>query len=268
LKADSLYKEIFDKYPNDKLYQVVGEKLGLLKKVDKKVETKSEDPAEPLYVNAEELYYKKNYSEAIDSFKAIHKKFPKSNFASKSIYYAGLIYEEQKNYDSAAVAYAVLAKDFSTDPVARYAIPKYEEYKNEKEKIRKAEEEAKKAEELKKKEAEDKLKAEQKKAEELNAANQPSVIKDSSVVSDTANVLKEDKTRKKQSYLDRLKADADITKKVIEQPVINDDVPIKVIPKTVLPKVKKDSTAQPTKPVVVPIEKSAEPDTTKKVIKD
>ncbi|MFA7420182.1 MAG: tetratricopeptide repeat protein [Melioribacteraceae bacterium] len=266
LKADSLYKEIFDKYPKDKLFQVAGEKLGLLKKEDKKVEAKSEDPAEPLYVKAEELYYKKNYSEAIDSFKAISKSFPKSKFASKSIYYAGLIYEEQKNYDSAAVAYSVLAKDFSTDPVARYAIPKYEEYKNEKEKIRKAEEEARKAEELKKKEAEDKLKAEQKKAEELNAASQPPIVKDSSVVLDTANVLKEDKSRKKQSYLDRLKADSDTTKKVIEQPLINDDVPIRSKPKTVLPMTKKDSTAQPTKPVVVPLEKPAGSDTTKKII--
>ncbi len=268
VKADSLYKEIFDNYPKDKLYQVAGEKLGLLKKEEKKNTAKTEDPAEPSYVKAEELYYQKNYTEAIDSFKAIHKNFPKSAFAAKSVYYAGMIYEEQKNYDSAAVAYAVLSKDFATDPVARLAMPKYDEYKNEKEKIKKAEEEKKKAEELKKKEAEDKLKAEQAKAEEKNAAAQVPVVKDSSVVIDSNNVVKEDKTRKKQSYLDRLKADSDTTKRVIEQPVVNDDAPIKVIPKTVLPKTNKDSLNQIKKPVQAPADKQAPVDTSKKVIKD
>lgn len=268
MKADSLYKEIYDKYPKDRLYQIAGEKLGLLKKDEKKVSAKTEDPAEPFYVKAEELYYKKNFTEAIDSFKAIHKNFPKSSYAAKSIYYTGLIYEEQKNYDSAAVAYALLTKDFATDPVARLALPKYEEYKNEKEKIRKAEEEKKKAEELKKKEAEDKLKAAQAKTDSVKTATQIPAVKDSSVVTDSNNVVKEDKTRKKQSYLDRLKADSDTTKRVIEQPVTNDDVPLKNLPKSTLPKVKKDSTAQINKPVQVPAEKPAAPDTSKKVIKD
>lgn len=270
VKADSLYKEIFDNYPKDKLYQVAGEKLGLLKKEEKKKSTKTEDPAEPSYVKAEELYYQKNYTEAIDSFKAIHKNFPKSPFASKAVYYAGMIYEEQKNYDSAAVAYAILTKDFASDPVTRLAQPKYEEYKNEKDKILKAEEEKKKAEELKKKEAEDKLKAELAKAEELKAANQAPVpvVKDSSTVIDTNNVIKEDKTRKKQSYLDRLKADADTTKRVIEQPVINDDVPLNFRPKADTSKVKKGIVEKFNKPVQVPAEKPVAPDTTKKVIKD
>jgi TolA-binding protein len=265
VKADSLYKEIYDIYPTDKLHQVVGEKLGLLKTEEKK-STKISDPAEPTYVRAEDLYYKKNFPEAIDSFKAVVKNFPKSTFASKAVYYTGMIYEEQKNYDSAAVAYGVLVKDYSTDPVTKLAKPKYDEYANEKEKIRKAEEDKKKAEELKKKEAEEKLKAEKDLAEAKQAGEKIPLVKDSTGVIDTSNVVKE--TRKKQSYLDRLKAESDTTKKVIEQPVINDDVPINLRTKPDSLNAKKEIHGKVKNPVKEPADKPAERDTTKKVIQE
>ncbi len=262
VKADELYKEIFDKYPKDKLHQTVGEKLGLLKKDENKVATKTEDPAEPFYIKAEELYYQKNFTEAIDSFKAISKNFPKSIYTPKAMYYVGLIYEEQKNYDSAAVSYSLLEKDFSSDPVSRIALAKYTEYKNEKEKIKKAEEDKKRAEEQKKKEADEKLKAEKVKVDEKLAPKENlQAIKDSIVISDTSVINRAEEPKKRQSYLDRLKAESDTTKKIIE-PLIDDSVHVDHKSKT-------DSTILNRKSQVTPQkENKSKIDSTKRVIKE
>lgn len=269
VKADELYKEIFDKYPKDKLRQTAGEKLGLVKKEEKKTDSKTEDPAEPFYVKAEELYYKKNYAEAIDSFKAIAKNFPKSIYTPKSIYYTGLIYEEQKNYDSAAVAYSRLEKDFAADPVSKLGLAKYTEYKNEKEKIRKEAEDRKKAEELKKKEAEDKIKAERAKEEEKKAElDKAAVVKDSSAVPDTSKINTIDTTKKKQSYLDRLKADSDTTRKAVEKPVVDDSRPINLRDKADSTVQKRNLQKKISLPANTPADKPAPADTSKKVIKD
>ncbi|KAF0148741.1 MAG: TPR repeat-containing protein [Ignavibacteria bacterium] len=269
VKADELYKEIYNKYPKDKLHQTVGEKLGLVKKEEKKNAANAEDPAEPLYIKAEELYYKNNYAEAIDSFKAISKNFPKSTYSPKAIYYTGLIYEEQKNYDSAAVAYAMLEKDFAPDPVSKLAIAKYTEYKNEKEKIRKAEEDKKKEEELKKKDAEEKLNTNKTKQEDNKVdKGTPNFVKDSTAVSDTSKFNIIDTTKKKQSYLDRLKADSDTTRKVIVPPVVDDDAPVTLKTKSDSTLQKKDSLVIPNKSLTIPKDKPDSADTTKKEIKE
>ncbi len=269
VKADDLYKEIYDKYPKDKLHQTAGEKLGLVKKEEKKNSSKTEDPAEPLYIKAEELYYKKNYSEAIDSFKAVSKNFPKSGYAPKAIYYAGMIYEEQKNYDSAAVAYALLEKDFAADPVSKLALAKYTEYENEKEKIRKVEEDKKKEEELKKKDAEEKLKADKAKQDEKNAGKDISeLVNESTAASDTSKINKIDASKKKQSYLDRLKADSDTSRKVDAQPVIDDDAPVNLKSKTDSTLLQREPQLKTNLPANTPKEKPARADTTKKEMKE
>jgi len=252
VKADELYKKIFDNYPKDKLHQTAGEKIGLVKKEVKKETTQSDDPAELFYIKAEQIYYQKNYAEAIDSFKSISKNFPKSGYAPKAIFYAGMIYEEQKNYDSAAVTYSLLEKDFAANPVSRIALAKYTEYKNEKDKIKREEEEKKKKEELKKKAEEDKLKLEKAAEEAKNAAiTNPETIKGNNVPSDSVMI---DTSKKKQSYLDRLKADSDTTRKIIEKPVVEDELPAKG-------KIKADSTKQ--KEPLLQKEKPAAIDTTK-----
>ncbi|MEW6005144.1 MAG: tetratricopeptide repeat protein [Stygiobacter sp.] len=228
-KADSLYKIIVEKFPKDKLYEPAAIKLGIITKDSKKKEDVSSDPASLPFQKAEELYYQNKYQEAIDSFKVLANKFPKSRFGAKSLYYIGMIYEENfKNYDSAAVAYGMLAKNFALEPLAKNAIAKYDEYQKEKERI-KNEEEKKKAEELKKKEEEDKKKLEKEKPVENNTIK----IEDNKTINDS---LKDDLIpRNKKSYLERLKADTDSIKKKFINNEISDTLKSKINP------IKKDS---------------------------
>jgi tetratricopeptide (TPR) repeat protein len=180
--ADSLYRFIYEKYPKDELAIASAEKLGLIEKKESK--SQGFDPAESQYKKAEELFFAKEYQQSIDSFKVIYKKYPESQFAPKAIYFAGLIYEENlKNYDSAAVAYSLLADNFAANPIAKLPIAKYTEYKQEKDRIKRE------AEELKKKE-EDKLKAEEEKKkleeEKLKAEKEKAAQPEQKVISEIA----------------------------------------------------------------------------------
>ncbi|MEW6701267.1 MAG: tetratricopeptide repeat protein [Bacteroidota bacterium] len=234
VKADSLFKFIYDNFENDPMRNAAAQKLGLLKKEETKTVTeKIYDPAEKFYVEAEEKYYNKKYEEAIDSFRSIHKNFPKSPFAPKSIYYIGMIYENDlKMYDSAAVAYEILTKDFVQFPITGKVFAKYTEYKNEKERI-KREAEARQKESAKdgeEKQKEAKLNEAQQTAlkqqqiqsaslrtkDETGKPSEPKaqpVVKDSTVERDSIRVRPA-----RQSYLQRLKADSDTTKKKIQRP--------------------------------------------------
>lgn len=206
-KADSLYKIIVEKFPKDKLYEPSAIKLGIKSKDTQKKDESSNDNAALPFQKAEELYYQNKYQEAIDSFKVLVNKFPKSRFGAKSLYYIGMIYEENlKNYDSAAVTYGKLAKNFALEPLAKNAIAKYDEYQKEKERIKKEEEEKKQAEELKKKEEENKILEKEKNAE-INKIK----IEDDKTISDSLN--DDSVPRNKKSYLERLKAESETSKK-------------------------------------------------------
>ncbi|MCX6170388.1 MAG: hypothetical protein NTX65_13665 [Ignavibacteriales bacterium] len=156
VKADSIFKYIYDNFEKDPLRNAVAQKLGLVKKEENIIVAKKEaDPAEKFYDTAEQLYYSKKYVEAIDSFRTIYLKFPESSFAPKSAYYIGLIYENNlKMYDSAASSYGMIIKDFAKSPLAGTVLAKLTEYKNEKERIRKEEENKQKELEAKQKEKE------------------------------------------------------------------------------------------------------------------
>ena len=121
VKADSLFKIIYDNYEKDPLRIAAGEKLGLIKKDEKKATVKKdEDPAENFYLEAEKKYYDKNYEDAIKSFREIYNNYPKSVFAQKSLTYAGMIYERDlKMYDSAAAVYGHSVCQFSTSKIHR-----------------------------------------------------------------------------------------------------------------------------------------------------
>jgi hypothetical protein len=161
-KADSLFKTIYDKYPNDKLWEPASRKLGLIKKEDKKAMVSSADSAEVPYRLAEHLYFEKKYNEAVDSFYNIYKRFPKSVFAPKALYFAGIIYEENlKNNDSAAVAYGIISEKYPTDIISQRVSGIYLVYKGEKDRVKREAEAKLKEEESKRKEVENKLKAEQ-----------------------------------------------------------------------------------------------------------
>jgi tetratricopeptide (TPR) repeat protein len=138
--ADSLYRIIYDKFPNSTLYKEAGKKLGLIKEEEKKVLTSTSDPAESKYVEAENLYYDKKYRDAIKTFREIYLKYPTSSFSPKSIYFIGLIHEELKEYDSSAFYYGILSsKEYASTPLGKSVIAKYTEYKNEKDRIEKEE---------------------------------------------------------------------------------------------------------------------------------
>lgn len=134
--ADSIFQIIFEKHPNSALYKEAGKKLGLIKEEEKKLATGSSDPVESIYVGAEDLYYNKQYRDAIRAFRDIYLKHPTSSFSPKSIYYIGLIHEELKEFDSSAFYYGILSsKEYASTPLGKAVTAKYTEYKNEKDRI-------------------------------------------------------------------------------------------------------------------------------------
>lgn len=138
--ADSLYRIIYEKHPNSTLYKEAGKKLGLIKEEEKKLATGSSEPVESKYVEAEDLYYGKQYRDAIRAFREIYLKHPTSSFSPKSIYYIGLIHEELKEFDSSAFYYGILSsKEYASTPLGKAVVAKYTEYKNEKDRIEKEE---------------------------------------------------------------------------------------------------------------------------------
>jgi TolA-binding protein len=150
VKADSLFRYINDNYEDSAVKKSVMQKLGLIKKDDKNEKT-IEDPAKSIYLEGENNYYDKKFNEAVDLFKKIPQEFPLSLYASKSIYYTGMIYENDlKMYDSAAVTYGRLIKEFPKDPLIDLVTAKVKFYESEKEKEKKeAEEKARAKEEAK-----------------------------------------------------------------------------------------------------------------------
>jgi tetratricopeptide (TPR) repeat protein len=139
-KADSLYKIIYEDYSKSGLYTEAGKKLGLIKEEVKKTVVATADPAEPLYIAAEERYYSKEFRDAIKAFREIYLNHPESSYAPKSIYYIGLIHEELKEYDSSAFYYGILStKEYAATPLGKAVFAKYNEYKNEKDRIEREE---------------------------------------------------------------------------------------------------------------------------------
>ena len=213
VKADSLFKIIYDNYEKDPLRIAAGEKLGLINKEGKKtVERKTEDPAENFYIEAEKKYFDKNYEDAIKSFREIYDNYPKSIFAQKSLTYAGIIYERDlKMYDSAAAVYGILIKDYASTPYAKSVLPKFSEYQNERLRV-KAEDEAKRKQLEQKKIEKEKIENASKPLPIQIEQPKQTAIKDSTVKNDTLSKMR----LNKQQNLERLKTDPDSTKKKLD----------------------------------------------------
>jgi TolA-binding protein len=213
VKADSIFKYIYDNFEKDPLRNAAAQKLGLVKKEENTVITKKvDDPAEKFYDQAEQIYYSKKYVEAIDSFQTVYKKFPQSPLAPKAIYYIGLIYEKDlKMYDSAATAYGMLIKEFAKSPLSGTVLAKVTEYNNEKEKMKKEEENKQKELEAKQKEKE--IKSADINKTTANKQPQAETIKDKKIV---RRALLKEQAQKQDSpkalSQDSLKAKADTTK--------------------------------------------------------
>jgi len=132
LKADSIYKHIYENYQKDPMGNAAGKKLGLIKEIkNAKIEAEKET-ADANYLNAENIYYQKKFLSAIDSLRFIVNKFPKSKAAPKALYFMGLIYEyDLKMYDSAAAVYGRLVADYKTSSPANLVFDKVMFYKGE-----------------------------------------------------------------------------------------------------------------------------------------
>jgi TolA-binding protein len=138
VKADSLFKYVYNNFVKDPIRIEAGRKLGLIKKEDENFSSMKRDTVEKAYAEAEQLAYDKKYLESIKSFQNIYTNSPKSKYAAKSIYYCGLIYEENlKMYDSAAVEYGLLQnKEYVNSAQAKAVSEKYLVYITEKEKLK------------------------------------------------------------------------------------------------------------------------------------
>jgi len=136
-KADSLFNIIYENHTEHALYSEAGRKLGLIK-TEEIVTTDTKDPAEIIYLKAEDLYYDQEFEEAISQFREVYLNHPTSSFAPKAIYFIGLIHEERQQYDSAAFFYGILStKEYAATPYGKAVVAKYTEYKSEKEKLEK-----------------------------------------------------------------------------------------------------------------------------------
>ncbi len=214
-RADSIFKFIYDNYEKEPLRNAAAQKLGLVKKEEKKIIRKDADPAEKFYVEVEQLYYDKKYEAAIDSFKNIYKNFRTSLFAPKALFYAGFIYEnELKMYDSAAVYYGILISEFKETPTAKAVFAKYMEFINQKLKTKEAEKEPKEAE---KKKNEEQIQIKDLPNQQNNPVVNPITIQPE--VADTLddNVKKFDPKAKKIST-EPVKTERDTSKKPIKKP--------------------------------------------------
>lgn len=274
-QADSLYQIIYDNYKQDPLFNEAAIKLGKVKKDEKKIV--SNDPAEIDYIAAEELYFNNDYREALNGLTNVYLKYPKSSFATKALYFIGLIYEEKMNkYDSAAVYYGILSsKEYAATPYGKAVLAKYTEYKKEQERI-----------EIEKQE---KLREEENKAQELNGQTIEKPVSDSSAVQQKIptgsksvkrliddervlpDTLKGKEERRKQVFDESVKLEQPLQKLITDSSTVQqkdtidikskkriiDDIPAKS--DTLRDKVenKKPPTPEKIKPVM--------PDTTKKV---
>jgi tetratricopeptide (TPR) repeat protein len=177
VKADSIFRYINDNFDKSDVKKSVMQKLGLIKKDDSK-EKPDTDPAKIVYLEGEKNYYDKKFNEAIELFKKIYNEYPLSTYAPKSVYYVGMIYENNlKMYDSAAVTYGRLIKGFQKDPLVNIVAAKVQFYVSEKEKDKKeAEQKAKEASDKEK--AEEELKTETKlpATEQGGKPNTPKII--------------------------------------------------------------------------------------------
>jgi tetratricopeptide (TPR) repeat protein len=139
VNAKKLFRHIYDSCSTNPLAKASAEKLGLVKEQNQNIATikssvnQEEIIASKLYFEAEKKYYDKQFTASVDSFKNIYKKYKSTPFAPKSLYYIGLIYENDlKEYDSAAVYYGLIYLNYDKSPIMALVNNKYTEYMKEK----------------------------------------------------------------------------------------------------------------------------------------
>jgi tetratricopeptide (TPR) repeat protein len=143
-EADSIFNLLYDNYKTENIANAAAIQL------KKPLINLSYDPADELYLDAEEKLIEKNYSESVTKFYSIFQNYPKSPLAPKALYAGGWILENDlKLYDSAAVFYDSLNVIYPQTQYASSVKLKLTIYKQEIDKRNKAIEDSLKQIELK-----------------------------------------------------------------------------------------------------------------------
>lgn len=130
-KADSLYRVVYENFKNDKIVNEAARKLDL-----PEIDFIS-DPAADEYLIAEEQLLSENYNKAISSLLKINDLYPSSQYAAKSLYTVGWIYENELfKPDSAFFYYDSLISSFNKSEYAKAVQGKVTFYKAEEEKAK------------------------------------------------------------------------------------------------------------------------------------
>ncbi|MBI2420449.1 MAG: hypothetical protein HYV28_21520, partial [Ignavibacteriales bacterium] len=133
ITADSLYRNIYANYKDDKLVNEAA------KKINQPLIDFEFDPAKDTYLEAEKAFNAGNDSLALKKFEYIRENHRNSRHYAQSIYASAYILETKyKKYDSAAVIYDSLVTKFPTTAYAQKVQPKLSFYKEEKARIKQA----------------------------------------------------------------------------------------------------------------------------------
>ncbi len=160
-KADSLFQIVYNDYKTEKIANAAANKL------NKPLINFDFDPAEELYLLAENKMKEEKYDDAINGFIEVADKYPKSVFAPKAWLSRGWILENNlKMYDSAAVVYDSITKKFPNSVYANKISPKLSTYKAEQKRLEAVRDSAKQADSLALRE---KMKLEKAKLDSLNS---------------------------------------------------------------------------------------------------
>ncbi len=98
-KGDSLFRDVYDNYKEDPIAKAAAIRLGI------DASTLDLDPAKKKYELGESKLEDENYFDAIDDFYSIFEEYPKSQYAPKSLYTIGWIYENKLEDNGFAAEY-------------------------------------------------------------------------------------------------------------------------------------------------------------------
>jgi outer membrane protein assembly factor BamD (BamD/ComL family) len=125
-KADSLFEIIYENYRDATIVNAAADKL------NKPLIDLNYDPAKGDFENAESEMLEGNYKSAVKQFYKIHNSYPNSEFASKSLYTAGWILENNLSLpDSAVTVYDTLVTKYPTTVYVREIAGKLSYFKQE-----------------------------------------------------------------------------------------------------------------------------------------
>lgn len=136
-KADSLFNFIYENYKNESIVNAAANQI------NKPLIDLDFDPAKQVYEEAEHEFFSDNFESSLDKFYGIFEKHRSSTVAPKALYTTGWILENELNlFDSAAVIYDSLARNY---PQSEYTIkvrPKLNTYKQYLAQVEKAREDS------------------------------------------------------------------------------------------------------------------------------